>query len=56
MKYRVVNIINEEQIPIVFNTVERAKAFMKKHNIYGYIDDIIETKDKDQRIERKQTK
>lgn len=46
-KYIIVNYMTEKPLPIIFNTSDRAIAFMKKHHFWGYITELIINKEKD---------
>jgi hypothetical protein len=37
MKYYILNVLTEKYVPITFNSIERAKAFIKKHHFFGII-------------------
>ena len=51
-KYYIDNEITGRQLPIVFNTHERAKAFIKKHHFFGSITTIKDNEN----IKRKEIK
>lgn len=40
-KYIIVNAMTEKPLSIIFNTSDRARAFLKKHHFWGFIRELI---------------